>query len=319
MERPRFDRPVPHGGYQWHYLDGVSDDGAWAIVVIAMIGNPFSPGYARARAKGVASDPLTYSTMNVALYGPARCRRWCLTERAIAPSDRGAHGVAMGASWMRWEHGALVVDLDERTSPTRRRVRGRVVLRPETEPDAAVALDGAREHLWWPVAPRGALEVTLEEPRVRFRGLGYHDANAGKTPLEETFDCWTWSRAHAADGCTLITYATTDRADVTRSHALEVDRRGGIAPIARLTAAPLGRTAWGIARDAHADVGVRPTVVRSLEDTPFYARSLIATHLKGEPVTAMLETLSADRLRARWVRFLVGFRMGRARDDAWVR
>ena len=67
---PAFDRPIPKEGYRWHYVDGVSFDGAFAIVVIALVGNPFSPAYARARVRTCEVSPLTYSAMNVALYGP---------------------------------------------------------------------------------------------------------------------------------------------------------------------------------------------------------------------------------------------------------
>src|ERR1044071_8660412 len=46
---PRFDAPVANEGYRWFYLDAVSDDRASSVVVIALLGNPFSPRYARAR------------------------------------------------------------------------------------------------------------------------------------------------------------------------------------------------------------------------------------------------------------------------------
>ena len=46
-----FDRPVTQGGYLWWYLDGLSDDGQWAITLIAFVGTVFSPAYFRARAR----------------------------------------------------------------------------------------------------------------------------------------------------------------------------------------------------------------------------------------------------------------------------
>src|SRR5579862_5842266 len=93
-----FDRPIRPGGYRWHYVDGLSDDGESAVVVIAMLGNPFSPRYARARERGPA-DPLGFCAMNVALYG--RAPAWALRERKL---EAGAtpQGVAIGGSTMAW-------------------------------------------------------------------------------------------------------------------------------------------------------------------------------------------------------------------------
>ncbi len=85
----RFDQPVPHNGYAWWYVDGLSDDGRYGLTVIAFIGSVFSPYYARARRRGMA-DPSDYCAINAVLYGP-RGKRWAMTERdrhALSRSDR---------------------------------------------------------------------------------------------------------------------------------------------------------------------------------------------------------------------------------------
>ena len=51
----------------------------------------------------------------------------------------------------------------------------------------------------------------------------------------------------------------------------------------------------------------------SLEDTPFYARSLLTTRLLGATVPAMHESLCLDRFAARWVQAILPFRMPRVR------
>jgi carotenoid 1,2-hydratase len=76
-------RPVPHGGYAWWYVDGLSDDGRHGITLIAFIGSVFSPYYAWARRRG-GGDPEHHCALNVALYG-AGGKRWALTERAAPP------------------------------------------------------------------------------------------------------------------------------------------------------------------------------------------------------------------------------------------
>ena len=40
---PRFDAPVPPGGYAWWYVDALSDDGRHGLTVIAFVGSVFSP------------------------------------------------------------------------------------------------------------------------------------------------------------------------------------------------------------------------------------------------------------------------------------
>src|SRR5690606_15471462 len=65
---PRFDVDVPLDGYAWWYLDAVSDCEQYALVVIAMLGSPFSPYYAASRRLGPA-DPLDFVAMNAVLYG----------------------------------------------------------------------------------------------------------------------------------------------------------------------------------------------------------------------------------------------------------
>ena len=93
-----------------------------------MLGNAFSPAYARARAQGGPADPLAHCTMNVVLHGP-RARRFALTERGRASVHRTATALSIGPSVMRWEGDALVIDLDEATAlfpvPVPGRIRGR--------------------------------------------------------------------------------------------------------------------------------------------------------------------------------------------------
>jgi len=54
-----------------------------------------------------------------------------------------------------------------------------------------------------------------------------------------------------------------------------------------------------------------PAVRQTLEDTPFYSRSVIGTQLLGEQVTAVHESLSLDRFRAPWVQAMLPFRIPR--------
>ena len=51
------------------------------------------------------------------------------------------------------------------------------------------------------------------------------------------------------------------------------------------------------------------TIRSSLEDGPFYSRSVIEARWMGQPVTAVHEYLSMKRFERRWVRTLLPFRM----------
>ena len=283
----------------------MSDDGESAIVIIALLGNPFSPDYFRAREHGPVSA-LPFCSMNVAVYG--RKSAWTFHERKVQESDRRADALTIGTSSMRWDGGRLIVDLDERTSPFDRRVRGQVILHPEAQPRLELPIDARGQHRWWPVAPLARIEVDLPQPGVRFSGHGYHDANAGDVPLEWTFDSWTWSRARAPSGA-ILTYDLTCVGGEQRSLAFEVARDGSVEHLDLPWRAPLQRSLFGLPRRMRADVGHPPRIVRSLEDGPFYARALVETQLAGRRVIAVHEELAAHRLRRAWVRFCTSYRM----------
>jgi carotenoid 1,2-hydratase len=70
----------------------------------------------------------------------------------------------------------------------------------------------------------------------------------------------------------------------------------------------LPRTKWRMAREIRA---TNPTIAKTLEDTPFYARSVIAAEFEGAPVTAMHESLALDRFTQPWVQAMLPFRMPR--------
>jgi carotenoid 1,2-hydratase len=284
----------------------VSDDGDSAIVVIALVGNPFSPAYARARQRGAVRAEL-YCSMNVALYGRG-ASAWSLAERRVGADDRGASGVVIGKSSMRWEGDRVLVEIDERTTPSGRPLRGKIVLHPEALPGLEHVIDERTEHRWWPVAPLARIEVDFSQPRARFSGHGYHDVNAGDVPLESTFERWNWARARTDDRA-LVMYDVSCPSGAPRSLALCVSPNGAVEPLDGVSRTPLRRTVWGLERSVPVDNGHEGREIRSLEDGPFYARSLVETRIGGRRVLAVHETLAADRLRRRWVRFLAGFRM----------
>ncbi len=306
-----FDRPVADNGYAWWYVDALSDDGRHALTIIAFIGSVFSPYYAWARRHGSA-DPANFCALNVALYGP-RGKRWAMTERGRAGLRRSAASLSIGPSDVAWDKDGLTIRIDERAAPLPLPIRGTVRLCPSALPRFSATLDAEGRHRWRPIAPSARVEVALQQPNLRWFGSGYLDSNDGDGPLEQDFVAWNWSRAHGRDA-TAILYDGQRRSGERFSLALAFDADGHHREIERPPDLTLPTTmVWRMPRATGVEGGRPARVLRTLEDTPFYARSLLATHLLGEPMAAMHESLSLDRFRAPWVQMLLPFRMPRRR------
>ncbi len=269
----------------------------------------FSPYYARAIRRGGA-DPADHCAINVALYGP-RGKHWTMTERRRTSLRRSARCISVGRSGMSWDGHALTVDIDELAIPRLSRLRGRIRIEPEIMPGAQFLLDDDGRHVWRPVAPRGRAHVAMDSPRLDWRGSAYFDCNFGAVPLERDFESWTWSRAETESGAAVV-YDVVRRRGAPLSLALEFDHLGRIAAFEPPPVRPLPRTGWRIGRDTRSETPDTARVVRTLEDTPFYARSIVAAQWNGRARTTVHESLSLDRFRSRWVQTLLPFRMPRA-------
>jgi carotenoid 1,2-hydratase len=247
--------------------------------------------------------------LNVALYGNRK--RWALTERGRGDLERSAAALRLGPSSLSWEADALTFRIDEVTAPLPSRIRGQVRLYPTAIAACLLALDAEGRHHWQPIAPRAQVEVELDQPGLRWTGVGYLDSNRGDAPIEQAFKGWHWSRSCLAGGDTVVLYDVARRAGDECNLALRFDARGGCHDFAAPPRVSLPRTLWGIARATRAEVGKSAPVIQTMEDTPFYARSMLSTRLFGEPVTAVHESLDLDRFRTPWVRALLPFRMPR--------
>ncbi len=297
---------VPPNGYRWWYLDALSSDARHGLTIIGFVGSVFSPYYAWARRRGPA-DAGNHCAINVALYGDAG-HRWSMTERGARHVKREAACFTVGPSRMTWQDGSLVIDIDEVTVPIPGRLRGQVRLTPRRLFAHTEALDGDSQHLWRPVAPLADVEARFDSPRIAWRGEGYHDMNWGSVPLEQSFADWTWSRAPTSDGAH-VTYDTL-RADGSRnSFALRFDGTGEVMRQAIPPLRPLPRCFWRMSRQAHSDSAA--TLVATLEDAPFYARSLVRAEIGGEPVTAFHESLSLRKFANPVIQAMLPFRMPR--------
>ncbi len=272
-----------------------------------MLGSVFSPYYAWAGRR----DPFDHCAINVALYGAAG-HRWALTERGRGSLTRDAQALTVGPSSIAWEGDALVVRVDEMTFPVPSRLRGTIRLHPQLQTGHVELLDGQARHRWWPVAPLARVEVAMERPDLRWSGTGYHDANAGDEPLEAGFVEWDWSRGPMEKEAAVL-YDMRRRDGSEHVLALRFRPDGSVEHLEPRPRADLPGTLWRVRRRTQSEDGHPPALRETLEDTPFYARSVVDTRLLGRTVTTMHESLDLDRFSANWVRLLLPFRMPRRR------
>jgi carotenoid 1,2-hydratase len=273
--------------------------------MIAFVGSVFSPYYAWSGW----DDPFDHCALNVAIYG-AGGGRWSMTERRRDALRREQAQISIGPSSLTWDADTLTARFDEMTAPLPSRIRGTVRLRPQALVGQTFALDANARHTWRPIAPRARVEVTLEQPDRKWCGDAYFDTNTGDAPLESEFAFWDWSRAQTQRD-TLIFYDVQRAAGDMASVALSIDGRGEMTTIQPPPRRRLPSTFWRMPRTLRSDAFDRPRVRRTLEDTPFYTRSLVHGRYGGEPAQIVHESLSLDRLRLPIVRAMLPFRMPR--------
>ena len=270
----------------------------------------FSPYYAWSRRRG-AGIPQNHVAVNAVLYRPGGSgKRWAMTERGAAALTTDAHRLQIGPSALTWDGTTLTIALDEVALPLPRRLRGTIRVHPGALTSRAFTLDAAGRHRWSPLAPVSRVEVALTHPELRWSGPGYFDTNEGDTPLEDDFRHWDWCRAPTAAGATIL-YNAERRDGSSQALALRVARNGAVEAMPPPSPAGLPKTLWRMAQSTRADAGVVPHVLHRLEDTPFYARSVLQTRLFGADVIAVHEALSLDRFAQPWTQAMLPFRIPR--------
>ena len=305
---PDFATVVDTNGYAWWYVDALSDDGENGITVIAFIGSVFSPYYAFARRNGPV-DPLNHCAVNVAVYRKG-ANQWTMTERPRSAVSRTINSFTVGPSQLTWDGTSLTIRINEISVPVPRRVSGTIRVVPTAITQQSFSLNEDGNHWWWPIAPCARVQVALDQPHLRWQGDGYFDMNRGDAPLEQGFSDWQWSRGTLQNG-TAILYEAKRRDGSQVDLAVTFDPQGRMRTFQPPPDVPLKRTGWRVARSIRSEGPA--SVVKTLEDAPFYARTVVSAQLLGEPVTLMHESLSLDRFRMPVVQAMLPFRMPRTR------
>ncbi len=184
-----------------------------------------------------------------------------------------------------------------------------VTVRPNRLFNETFMLDENERHRWRPIAPCARVEVEMDAPSLSWSGDGYFDHNNGDEPLEAGFTDWDWSRAHQG-GDTIIRYEARTRSRTTRELALRFGDDGAVEEIDTANAYTLPPTTiWRAPRRTRSETD--PRVIHTLEDTPFYARSLIETTYNGERLRGFHESLDLDRFSMPVIQGMLPFRMPR--------
>jgi carotenoid 1,2-hydratase len=150
----------------------------------------------------------------------------------------------------------------------------------------------------------------MASPDLSWRGTGYLDMNWGRVPLEDTFVQWDWMRVDLGGGNSAILYETEEVAGSGLRLALLSRPDGSIERIKSPARHRLPGTLWRVPRAGWSDAEP-PRVTRTLEDTPFYVRTELSTHMRGARRTAIQESLSLQRFKSPVVKLLLPFRMPR--------
>ena len=181
-----------------------------------------------------------------------------MTERGHAAVHRDSDNLEIGPSAVRWTGDALEIEIEERDKRLgvlwQRRVCGKVRVIPEALNPTAFALDPAGKHRWHCLAPRARVEVTMNQPGLRWSGGGYLDSNFGSEPIEDGFRVWHWSRAHTRRG-SAVCYEGIRRDGAAFASTLRFAADGTPQQEELPLVAPLPNTVWQMERKTRADHG----------------------------------------------------------------
>ena len=233
-----------------------------------------------------------------------------MTDRGRDALRLSADRIEIGPSAMEWRDGALVIEIDEMSTPHGQKVRGEVIVRPSalTTVELPLTEDGA--HVWRPFAPKAEIAVKIDRPGWNWTGHGYFDANFGTRALEADFDYWSWGRFPLRDGAACF-YDAVRRDGSTLKTAIGFSEEGQPMAIDAPPVARLARPGWMVRRETRADAGYRPRQVKAMLDAPFYNRCAVRTRINGQETVGVYEALDLRRFRGPWLMPMLAVRVPR--------
>ncbi len=234
-----------------------------------------------------------------------------MTERGAAQLRRSERSLVVGPSQLHWDGRSLLLELDELSVPLPQRVLGQVRVWPAALSTFNAALDEQGRHRWGPIAPCSRIEVDLLRPGLKWSGHAYLDSNEGDEPIDRPFSSWDWSRGNLRDGSSAVVYDVRPKQGPDRVIAQRFYPDGRHEPFEPPPRQALPRSAWRVERHMRSEPQRPLLLQQTLEDTPFYARSVVRSGLLGEQLTSVHESLDVPRLVSRSTQLMLPWRMPR--------
>ncbi len=300
--------PLRRNGYEWWYVDVISDDREWSLVVIFLLGNPFS-SYYRKCTLDISPDPLDHNGVFVSLHHRSHLRYYNFVsypQRQIKSGEVKPLDLHFGPNRIVFDTtGNLKISVAEENA-NRRRVALSLLINcgRALRHTAVPAVELSSSHSWLPALPSARAKVdcsislpgvTSDTERIAFNGSGYHDHNWGILPFDGTVESWIWARLDFGKGLSVVVYWILSTGGQSRCKLLlyqnneQVYRTDNAQPAvstwrrSSLTGMKLP------VRFTVQSVGVSIEVVaeRVLENVPFYGRFVVtATMMRNGINTA---------------------------------
>jgi len=302
------------GAYEWLYVDALSDDAEWGVVMILFRGMPMSPSYLERPTDMSAGCALS-------VYHRGTRVAFAFTGYPLANavfSEEHPH-VSMGSAGCRTlDDGRWQCSIQ--TLPTRIGRTANVQITLDAQWAAPSNEPYQRSNAWVLAAPRSKAQVTIllgegGQPKVEkeFEALAYHDHNMGPQAMQRHFHHWYWGRVQTSEK-TLI-YLATPGASEEFSWFGEADDRGQVVAWTNVTFAYkqprlsfmglwCNRTVVisGTNAQGQQDV-VECHNKRVCENGPFYQRYISQWKSNGKFIgSGMSEYMNVCRLRSAWIR-----------------
>lgn len=236
-----------------------------------------------------------------------------MTDRGTSALRQTRDALTVGPSEMRWENGALVIDINERTVPHCDVLSGQVVVTPDHLTHQELCLHDSGTHIWRPFAPSSKISVALNRPGWNWSGHGYFDANFGTEALEDDFSYWTWARYPTANGTTCFYDATRRDGSPDLEVAVAFGADGSVQQIDAPPKTRFRRSLWAVRRETRCDPDAAPRQTKAMLDAPFYCRSVVETQINGVASQGVHEALDLDRYASPLLKPMLAVKVPRRR------
>ncbi|MEX0844047.1 MAG: hypothetical protein WD022_02155 [Balneolaceae bacterium] len=214
------DFKKPHGGYEWWYFDGLSEDGEDGFVVIFYQNNPFSTKYIEElEGSGIQQDHpaisiSVYKNKKTVYYGFVE-----FDEKEFSWNEE-EKTLKLEKNLIKYSISQEKVEIElhlNQVLPSGHLIKGMISGTGLIPANQFIEKGKSSEmHCWNLLLPDMEFETKLNvtgksgEEEFNIYGSGYHDHNTGNEPMGDSFKDWYWGRYHFGD-LTLIYYLMNKR------------------------------------------------------------------------------------------------------------